>query len=99
LIHLSEFHVKFHVNFGFHTRVLCFSRYYENLKRKTRKIPFRHIFFEKKNSAKIVPRYYENLKPKCVDEGVSFEERAAAREAEIQSLREALDMLQPQGTA
>lgn len=41
-------------------------------------------------------RYYENLKPKCVDEGVSFEERDAARKEEIASLKEALQMLQPQ---
>jgi hypothetical protein len=41
-------------------------------------------------------RYYENLKPKCVDAGnVSFEERAAAREAEIVALKEAVEMLQP----
>lgn len=41
-------------------------------------------------------RYYESLKPKCVDEGVSFEERDAKRKEEIASLKEALQMLQPQ---
>jgi len=39
-------------------------------------------------------RYYEKLKPQCVDKGVvTYEERVAAREAEIQSLREALKIL------
>jgi len=41
-------------------------------------------------------RYYEGLKPKCVDEGVSFEERNAKRQEEVDSLKEALAMLQPQ---
>jgi hypothetical protein len=41
-------------------------------------------------------RYYESLKPKCVDEGVSFEERDAKRADEIAALKEALQMLQPQ---
>jgi len=41
-------------------------------------------------------RYYESLKPKCIDEGVSFEERDAKRAEEIASLKEALEMLQPQ---
>merc|ERR1719473_1023457 len=38
-------------------------------------------------------RYYEKLKPQCVDEGVSYEERVKARESEIQSLQEALKIL------
>ena len=37
--------------------------------------------------------YYEKLKPSCVDAGVSYEERVARREAEIQSLQEALKIL------
>jgi len=48
------------------------------------------------DQARAADRYYENLKPKCVDEGVSFEERDAARKEEIESLKEALQMLQPQ---
>lgn len=38
-------------------------------------------------------RYYDKLKPSCVDSGVSYGERVTAREAEIQSLQEALEML------
>jgi len=37
--------------------------------------------------------YYDKLKPTCVDAGVSYEERVARREAEIQSLKEALNIL------
>jgi len=38
--------------------------------------------------------YYEKLKPSCVDSGVSYEERVKRREEEIQSLQEALKILQ-----
>lgn len=41
-------------------------------------------------------RGWEALKPQCIDEGVSHEERAAKRQEEIDSLKEALQMLQPQ---
>jgi hypothetical protein len=37
--------------------------------------------------------YYDKLKPTCVDAGLSYEERVARREAEIQSLKEALNIL------
>jgi len=37
--------------------------------------------------------YFGELKPKCVESGVSFEERVKARNAEIASLQEALQML------
>jgi len=37
--------------------------------------------------------YYEKLKPSCVDSGVSYEERVARRKEEIQSLQEALQIL------
>merc|ERR1719455_60604 len=37
--------------------------------------------------------YYEKLKPQCVDAGVSYEERVAKREAEIESLKPALKIL------
>merc|ERR1719194_178611 len=37
--------------------------------------------------------YYDKLKPSCVDAGVNYEERVARREAEIQSLGEALKIL------
>lgn len=40
--------------------------------------------------------YYEKLKPSCVDSGVSYEERVKRREEEIQSLQEALKVLQGQ---
>jgi len=39
--------------------------------------------------------YYEKLKPTCVDTGVTYEDRVAAREGEIQSLKEALQILSP----
>jgi len=39
--------------------------------------------------------YYEKLKPSCVDAGESYEERVKRREDEIQSLKEALDILAP----
>jgi len=38
-------------------------------------------------------KYYEKLKPDCVDSGITYEERAAKREAEIQSLQEAVKIL------
>jgi len=38
-------------------------------------------------------KYYDELKPSCVDQGVSYEERVAARKEEIQSLKEAYEML------
>merc|ERR1719181_960734 len=37
--------------------------------------------------------YYEKLKPSCVDSGITYEERVKRREAEIQSLQEALKIL------
>merc|ERR1719160_211710 len=37
--------------------------------------------------------YYEKLKPSCVDAGVSYEDRVARRKEEIQSLQEALRIL------
>jgi len=37
--------------------------------------------------------YYEKLKPSCVDSGISYEERVARRKAEIESLQEALKIL------
>merc|ERR1719420_2277329 len=37
--------------------------------------------------------YYEKLKPSCVSSGVSYEDRVAARKEEIQSLQEALKIL------
>merc|ERR1719321_2258145 len=37
--------------------------------------------------------YYEKLKPSCVDAGESYEERVARRKQEIESLQEALKIL------
>merc|ERR1719408_449322 len=37
--------------------------------------------------------YYEKLKPQCVDEGESFEDKQAARKEEIASLKEAMEIL------
>merc|ERR1719359_1514750 len=41
-------------------------------------------------------RYYDKLKPTCVDSGVSYGDRVKAREEEIQSLKEALRILEGQ---
>jgi len=38
-------------------------------------------------------RYYEKLVPQCVDQGQTWDERVAARQAEIDSLKEALKIL------
>jgi len=38
-------------------------------------------------------RYYAKLKPQCIEAGVTFDERTKQREAEIQSLKEALEIL------
>jgi len=38
--------------------------------------------------------YYEKLKPSCVDAGVSYEDRVARRKEEIESLQEALRILE-----
>jgi len=40
--------------------------------------------------------YYEKLQEECVDTGLSYEERKKAREEEIQSLKEALQILEQQ---
>mmetsp|Transcript_2172 Transcript_2172/g.5541 ORF Transcript_2172/g.5541 Transcript_2172/m.5541 type:complete len:713 (-) Transcript_2172:92-2230(-) len=37
--------------------------------------------------------YYDKLKPECVDSGITYEQRVKNREAEIQSLEEALKIL------
>jgi hypothetical protein len=37
--------------------------------------------------------YYEKLKPSCVDAGISYEERVQRRKEEIESLQEALRIL------
>jgi len=37
--------------------------------------------------------YFDKLKPSCVDEGISYEERTARRKEEVQSLQEALQIL------
>jgi cbb3-type cytochrome oxidase cytochrome c subunit len=37
--------------------------------------------------------YYDKLKPSCVDAGVSFDDRVARRKEEIESLQEALRIL------
>lgn len=37
--------------------------------------------------------YYEQLKPECIEIHVSFEDRVAARKAEIEALKQAYDML------
>jgi len=38
--------------------------------------------------------YFDKLKPTCIDSGTSYEERVKRREEEIQSLKEALEILQ-----
>jgi len=38
-------------------------------------------------------RYYDKLVPQCIDQGQTFEERTASREAEIESLKQALKIL------
>jgi len=43
--------------------------------------------------------YYDKLKPQCVDNGLSYEERVRMREEEIQSLKEALQVLDQQDLA
>lgn len=39
----------------------------------------------------------QELKPQCIDTGMSYEDRVAAREAEIAALKKALCMLDPEG--
>merc|ERR1719161_3240966 len=39
---------------------------------------------------------YEELKPQCIDTGMSYEERVAAREKEIKALKKALCQLDPE---
>merc|ERR1719261_768031 len=41
-------------------------------------------------------RYYEKLVPQCIDKGMTYEERTAAREKEIASLKQALEILSSQ---
>merc|ERR1719229_655184 len=40
--------------------------------------------------------YYDKLKPDCVDHGLSYEDRVRMREEEVQSLKEALQILNQQ---
>jgi len=40
-----------------------------------------------------VNQYYEDLKPACMDGDSSYEERKAARDKEIEALRQAEDIL------
>jgi outer membrane murein-binding lipoprotein Lpp len=40
--------------------------------------------------------YFDKLKPTCIDSGITYEDRVKGREAEIQSLTEALKILQGQ---
>jgi hypothetical protein len=42
-------------------------------------------------------KYHDRLVPQCNDPGMTFEEAQAARQAEIQSLKEALEILDGQG--
>lgn len=44
-------------------------------------------------------RYHAKLVPQCIDQGMTFEERTAAREAEIKSLKEALKILNNEDVA
>merc|ERR1712070_449579 len=39
-------------------------------------------------------RYYAKLEPQCIDKGQTFDERTASRQSEIQSLKEALRILE-----
>eukprot|EP00747_Dinoflagellata_sp_TGD_P152867 gnl/TRDRNA2_/TRDRNA2_177345_c2_seq7.p2 gnl/TRDRNA2_/TRDRNA2_177345_c2~~gnl/TRDRNA2_/TRDRNA2_177345_c2_seq7.p2 ORF type:complete len:165 (+),score=67.26 gnl/TRDRNA2_/TRDRNA2_177345_c2_seq7:58-495(+) len=43
-------------------------------------------------------RYYDKLVPQCIDKGPTYEELKASREAEIASLKEALEILGSQGS-
>merc|ERR1711972_640277 len=44
-------------------------------------------------------RYYEKLVPQCIDKGMTFKERTDARAAEIESLKEALQLLNSEDIA
>lgn len=41
-------------------------------------------------------KYYDSIKPRCVDPGVSYDDRVARRQEEIESLQEALRILEDQ---
>eukprot|EP00746_Dinoflagellata_sp_MGD_P072152 gnl/MRDRNA2_/MRDRNA2_29307_c0_seq1.p1 gnl/MRDRNA2_/MRDRNA2_29307_c0~~gnl/MRDRNA2_/MRDRNA2_29307_c0_seq1.p1 ORF type:complete len:715 (+),score=232.70 gnl/MRDRNA2_/MRDRNA2_29307_c0_seq1:60-2147(+) len=43
--------------------------------------------------------YYDKLKPDCIDSGISYEERVARRKEEIESLQEALRILNGEETS
>jgi len=42
-------------------------------------------------------RYYKKLVPQCIDQGMTWDERVKARESEIASLKQALQILESQG--
>mmetsp|Transcript_8648 Transcript_8648/g.27559 ORF Transcript_8648/g.27559 Transcript_8648/m.27559 type:complete len:729 (-) Transcript_8648:69-2255(-) len=44
-------------------------------------------------------RYHERLVPQCIDQGMTFEERTKAREAEVASLKQALEILSSEDIA
>merc|ERR1712008_485622 len=44
-------------------------------------------------------RYYKKLVPQCIDQGMTWDERVKARESEVASLKQALEILSQGGLA
>jgi len=44
-------------------------------------------------------QYYEKLKPSCIDSGISYDDRVARRKEEIDSLQQALQILNGEDVA
>ena len=68
--------------------------------KSTKKQNFEQALVEKKQDLEVTQQeldaalaYYEKLKPECVDTGTSYEERVEQRKEEIESLQEALKVL------
>jgi len=53
-----------------------------------------HNVHEGEKTKLSLEQVYQGLKPQCVDSGVSYKERVARRENEIQSLKDALEILE-----
>merc|ERR1719156_388023 len=65
---------------------------------KTTKINIESAMADLKDSQKLLDdalKAYEELKPQCIDTGMSYEERVAARKKEIAALEKALCQLDP----
>jgi len=66
----------------------------EIAEKSTAKKESEHASHEGEKTKLSLEQVYAGLKPQCVDSGVSYKERVARREQEVQSLKDALEILE-----